>query len=153
MKMKRKYIIDGNNLIGKIPNLWAMQKKDKQSSREGLVFQLERYFYHKKIKVSLHFDGYQNANIKARGIKIIYSENTNADNKIKDEISFSDNPKLITVISSDFNVLDFARVNSCSTIKSEVFARDMNKKEDIEDEERLSKEIDNNEMKKLFGIE
>jgi len=51
------------------------------------------------------------------------------------------------------NVLDFARVNSCSTIKSEVFAREMNKKDDIADEERLIKSIDNNEMKRLFGIE
>lgn len=151
--MKRKYIIDGNNLIGKIPKLWKMQQKEKQSSREGLAFQLERYFYYKKIQVSLHFDGHENSHIRAKGIKIIYSENTNADNKIKDEISFSNNPKLITVISSDFNVLDFARVNSCSIIKSEVFAREMNKKDDIEDEEKLAKSIDNNEMKRLFGIE
>ncbi|MCF6270367.1 MAG: NYN domain-containing protein [Melioribacteraceae bacterium] len=151
--MQRKYIIDGNNLIGKIPKLWKMQQKEKQSSREGLVYQLERYFYYKKIKVSLHFDGYKNANIRGKGIKIIYSENTNADNKIKDEISLSNNPKLITVISSDFNVLDFAKVNSCSIMKSEIFAKEMNKKDDIEDEERLIKSIDNNEMKRLFGIE
>ena len=151
--MKRKYIIDGNNLIGKIPDLWKMQQKEKQSSREGLVFQLERYFYYKKIKVSLHFDGHENNHIKAKGIKIIYSENTNADNKIKDEISYSKNPKLITVISSDFNVLDFARVNSCAIMKSEAFAREMNKKDEIQDEEKLAKSIDNNEMKRLFGIE
>jgi predicted RNA-binding protein with PIN domain len=151
--MKRHYIIDGNNLIGKIPSLWKMQQKEKQSSREGLVFQLERYFYYKKIKVSLHFDGHQNGFIKAKGIKIIYSENTNADNKIKDEISFSNNPKLITVISSDLNVIDFARVNSCSVIKSEIFAREMNKKDEVEDEEKLVQGIDNNEMKRLFGIE
>ena len=151
--MKRHYIIDGNNLIGKIPTLWKMQQKEKHSSREGLVFQLERYFYYKKIKVSLHFDGHESSHIRAMGIKIIYSNNTIADNKIKDEISFSNNPKLITVISSDMNVLDFARVNSCSIIKSEVFAREIYKKDDIEDEESLTKGIDNNEMKRLFGIE
>ncbi len=151
--MKRKYIIDGNNLIGKIPKLWKMQLKEKQSSREALVYQLERYFYYKKIQVSLHFDGHKNANIRAKGIRIIYSEHTNADNKIKDEISLSNNPKLITVVSSDYNVLDFAKVNSCSIIKSEIFAREMNKRDDIEDEERLTKSIDNNEMKQLFGIE
>lgn len=151
--MKRHYIIDGNNLIGKIPKLWKMQQKDKQFSREGLVLQLGRYFYSKKIQVSLHFDGYKNSNIRATGIKIIYSENTNADNKIKDEISFSNNPKLITVISSDFNVLDFAKVNSCSIMKSEMFVREMNKKDNsIEDEEKLAKSIDNDEMKRLFGI-
>lgn len=151
--MKRKYIIDGNNLIGKIPKLWDKQKKDKQSSREGLVFVLERYFLHKKVGVSLHFDGHQSSVIIGKGIKITYSENTNADNKIKDEISFSDNPKLITVVSSDQNVLDFARVNSCTIIKSEDFAREMNKIDSFVDEEKIAQSISNNEMKKLFGIE
>ncbi len=151
--MQKTYIIDGNNLIGKIPQLWRMQKKDKQSSRSGLVFQLERYFHQKKIRVSLHFDGFQNEVIRGKGIKITYSNNTSADNKIKDEISLSNNPKLITVVSSDLNVQDFARVNSCSIIKSEQFAREMDKKEVIEDEEQIISEIDNDEMKKLFGIE
>jgi len=151
--MKRKYIIDGNNLIGKIPKLWNMQKKDKQSSRIGIVFQLERYFYQKKIQVSLHFDGHPNLAIKGKGIKITYSENTNADNKIKDEISISENPKLITIVSSDQNILDFARVNSCTIIKSEYFAKEMNKKVDFEDEEKISQSINKNEMKKLFGID
>ncbi|MBU0474601.1 MAG: NYN domain-containing protein [Bacteroidetes bacterium] len=151
--MKRKYIIDGNNLIGKIPKLWNMQKKEKQSSRTGLVFQLERYFHQKKIGVSLHFDGHPNEAIKGKGIKITYSENTTADNKIKDEISITDNPKLITVVSSDQNVLDFARVNSCTIIKSEDFAREMNKIDSFENEEKIAQSISNNEMKKLFGIE
>jgi predicted RNA-binding protein with PIN domain len=151
--MKRKYIIDGNNLIGKIPKLWDKQKKDKQSSREGLVFVLERYFHHKKVGVSLHFDGHQSSVIIGKGIKITYSENTNADNKIKDEISFSDNPKLITVVSSDQNVLDFARVNSCTILKSEDFASEMNKIDSFVDEEKIAQSISNNEMKKLFGIE
>jgi len=151
--MQKTYIIDGNNLIGKIPQLWRMQKKDKQSSRSGLVFQLEIYFHQKKIRVSLHFDGFQNEVIRGKGIKITYSNNTSADNKIKDEISLYNNPKLITVVSSDLNVQDFARVNSCSIIKSEQFAREMDKKEVIEDEEQIISEIDNDEMKKLFGIE
>lgn len=151
--MRKHYIIDGNNLIGKIPQLWNMQQKEKQSSRELLVFQLERYFFNKKIRVSLHFDGHESSHIGGRGIKIFYSENTTADNRIKDEISYSKNPKHITVISSDMNVLDFARVNSCSTIKSEQFAKEMNRKDNIEDEEVLTKSIDNEEMKRLFGIE
>jgi predicted RNA-binding protein with PIN domain len=148
-----KYIIDGNNLIGKIPELWKLQKKDKQASREGLAFRLERYFFQKKIEVSLHFDGFPKEAIKARKIKIYYSENTIADNKIKDEIANANNPKLITVISSDFNVQEYAKVNSCSIIKSENFAKELEKKDNIDDEEEIVKSISNEEMKRLFGIE
>jgi hypothetical protein len=38
------FIIDGNNLIGKIKSLMDLQKKDKQASREKLVLILDRYF-------------------------------------------------------------------------------------------------------------
>ena len=40
-KMNRKYIIDGNNLIGKHSEL---KRIDKKSVREALAYKLERYF-------------------------------------------------------------------------------------------------------------
>ncbi len=148
--MQRKYIIDGNNLIGKIPELKGL---NKQILREKLAFILERYFYDKKTNVSLHFDGFANAQIQARRLKITYSENRIADDKIRDEISYSNNPKLITLISSDNALRDFAKKNSCTIMSSEEFNREMNKSSKINDEEKLIKGIDNEEMKKLFGIE
>ncbi len=148
--MKRKYIIDGNNLMGKIPEYRGL---DKQVQREKLAYKLERYFYDKKVQVSLHFDGFQNTPIRARGLKITYSENKIADDKIRDEISYAKNPKLIILVSSDHALMDFAKKNSCTIITSEAFNREMNKPEKIDDEENIIKGIDNDEFKKLFGIE
>ncbi len=148
--MQRKYIIDGNNLIGKIPDLHGL---DKKVLRAKLTFILERFFYNKKVKVSLHFDGFANAQIRARGLKIIYSENRIADDKIRDEISYAKNPKLIMLVSSDNALRDFAKKNSCTIISSEEFNREMNKPANVNDEEKLIKGIDNEEMKRLFGIE
>lgn len=148
--MLRKYIIDGNNLIGKIPELKGL---NKEVLREKLAFILERYFFNKKTNVSLHFDGFANTQIRARGLKIIYSDNRIADDKIRDEISYTKNPKLITLVSSDNALRDFAKKNSCTIISSEEFNREMNKPSNINDEEKLIKGIDNEEMKKLFGIE
>jgi len=148
--MQRKYIIDGNNLIEKIPELKGL---NKEVLREKLAFILERYFYNKKVKVSLHFDGFANAQIRARGLKITYSENRIADDKIRDEISYAKNPKLITLVSSDNALRDFAKKNSCTIISSEEFNREMNKPVNVNDEEKLIKGIDNDEMKRLFGIE
>ena len=52
----RHYVIDGNNLIGKIGSLHKLQNKDKQGSREKLAFILERYFSGKNnIKVNTSF--------------------------------------------------------------------------------------------------
>ncbi len=151
--MIKHYIIDGNNLIGKIRNLWQLQQKDKQSSREKLAFLLDRYFYNKNIKVTLHFDGHPAGTIKTNKAKIVYSENKIADQKIKEEIEHSKNPKVIAVISSDQNVMDFAKVCSCTTITSENFAKDILRKKEDDDEESIQKSISDKEMKKLFGLE
>ena len=68
----KKYIIDGNNLIGKIQSLANLQKKDKQASREKLAHLVDRYFINKKIEVILNFDGFANQKINTSKIKLVY---------------------------------------------------------------------------------
>ena len=51
----KTYMIDGNNLIGKIKFLNQLQLKEKQSSREKLVFIVDNFFTGKNIKVLLFF--------------------------------------------------------------------------------------------------
>ncbi len=149
----KKIIIDGNNLIGKIKKFDLPVEKGGPSSREKLVFVLERYFLNKKIKISLHFDGFEKEVIKSSKIKIIYSENKSADENIKDEISGSKNPRLITLITSDFNLSQFGSVNSCSIIKSEIFAHNIQKKGKNDSEKNRINQIDISEIKKIFGVE
>ncbi len=149
----RKYIIDGNNLIGKIKSLQNLQNSDKQSAREKLAFLIESYFREKKAKVSLHFDGFQNIPIKMASAKVIYSENKTADERIKSEISVSKNPKLITVVTSDNNLKEFARVCSASVISSEDFAAELSRRNDKDEEEQRIRAINSvEEFKKIFNV-
>lgn len=149
---KITYIIDGNNLIGQMRDLSAIQKKDPQGSREKLALILDRYFSKKRVKVHLHFDGYANLAIKSFA-SIIYSDNKPADNNIKKQIESINNKKLITVISSDGNILEFARVCSCNIMKSEDFAKLLNKNEDDKSEEKIINSITNEEIKKMFNVD
>ena len=149
----RKYIIDGNNLIGKIKSLQKLQKSDKQSAREKLALILESYFHGKKAKVTLHFDGFQNIPIKMTAAKIVYSENKTADDGIKSEISASKNPKLITLITSDSNLREFARVCSTSVISSEDFAAELSRRNDKDEEEQRIRDMNSvEEFKKIFNV-
>ncbi len=149
----QKYIIDGNNLIGKIKSLHNLQKDDKQLVREKLSFLIDNYFHNKKFKVSLHFDGHPNLPIKMSTIKIIYSQNRTADEKIKEEISSYKNPKNIIVITSDNNLKEFARVCSCSVISSEEFSAEITKgNEKDEEEERIESINDIEEFKRIFKV-
>jgi predicted RNA-binding protein with PIN domain len=149
----QSYIIDGNNLIGKIKELQQLQKKDKQASREKLAFMIDNFFMGKKILVSLHFDGYQNTPIKITSGKIIYSQNQSADDKIKAEIIASGNPKTITLVSSDNNLRQFAQVCRASVILAEEFAAEIYKRDAADDEEKRIQSINNvEEFKRIFNI-
>jgi predicted RNA-binding protein with PIN domain len=147
------YIIDGNNLIGKISALMQLQKKDKQASREKLVIILDRFFTGKKAHITLHFDGHPGLGINSSKLKIVYSENQTADERIKNQISQSKSPRNIIVVTSDSNLAEFAKVCSSTVLLSENFAAEIKKNSVEEDELAKIKAIDNiDEFKKLFGI-
>jgi len=150
--MIQKYIIDGNNLIGKMKDLWALQKSDKQMSRIKLVKILDGYFRNRKVKVSLHLDGFAADPIPSEKLKLYYSNNKSADSKIKEEIDNSTVTKTILVVSSDHSVQNYAKVNSCKIIKSEEFVRELNAKQKNDKEDEITKSISDDEIKKLFGL-
>ena len=150
----KHYIIDGNNLIGKISSLQKIQQKDKQSSREKLAFMMDNYFHNKKAKCTIHFDGFAQQPIKITYSKIIYSNNQTADNEIKKQIEMSKNRKNLVVVTSDNNLSEFAHVCSCTVMKSEEFANTLQRK--VVDDEKNRIELmskDEDEFKKLFGVD
>jgi len=148
------YIIDGNNLIGKISSLMNLQKKDKQASREKLVYILDRYFVQKKASVLLHLDGYQAGRVNSSTMKIIYSENLTADEIIKKQISQSKSTRNIIVITSDSNLAQFAKVCSTTVISSEEFVAEIKKSTQTADEQYRIDSMNNiEEFKKLFGVD
>jgi predicted RNA-binding protein with PIN domain len=148
----KSYLIDGNNLMGKIRPIIKIQIKDKQMARERLVMMIEKYFNKRKGKVYLHFDGFPNAPLNLSKGNIIYSEKSKADKKIKEQIEITKNRKNLIVISSDHEIQNFARVCSCDVSSSEDFAKELTSRENINEEENRIKAInDIEEFKKLFG--
>ena len=114
---------------------------------------IDNYFSIKNAKVSLHFDGFPKDPIKILNAKIHYSNSSTADEKIKQEISASKNPKNIVVVSSDSNIIEFSRKCYCGIVKSEEFANQLVLSNVKKDEESRIDEINNiDEFKKLFGV-
>lgn len=146
------YIIDGNNLIGKIPSLKKLHSQDKQSSRSGLVSILNSYLAGKKVNISLHLDGFKNTPLTISIGKIIYSDKQTSDIKIREEIEGSKNPKLITLISSDYSLVQYARLNSCTIILSNEFWKMINRSNERNEEKNIVKSLEGekNYFKKLF---
>lgn len=147
------YIIDGNNLIGRSKMLKEVHSKDKQRSRAELVSMLNSYFAGKKLSITLHLDGFKNLTLSLSKGKIVYSDKQSSDTKIREEISKSRNPKLITLVSSDRPLADFARVNSCSIVKSEDFIKMMDVKKEANEEVRKIRDLENEKefFRKIFN--
>ena len=149
----RHYIIDGNNLIGKIGILQKLQNKNKQSSREKLAFILESYFLGKpNNRVSLHYDGFPGESIKVQNIKIIYSGKKTADDEIKSQIEYEKNSRNLIVVSSDLNLKEFARVCGCGWRSCEDFSREIINSSPEDEEKKKIDEINNDEFKRLFDV-
>lgn len=146
------YILDGNNIIGKDRELKQLQQIEPQLSREKLIPLIDRYFAKKKVKVSLHFDGFQKDIVKSSKAKIIYSDNKTADEKIRDQIESSKNSKKLVVVTSDRSLFEFAKVCSCTVIKSEEFLNQIRDEKTGRSESEIQEEIHNDEIKKLFGV-
>ena len=145
------YIIDGNNVIGKIPELFKLQKSDKQRSREQLVYLLQRYFHNKKINLTLHFDGFANIPLPLSKGKIIYSENKTADSLIKENIERIKNRKNIILVTSDNELKNFGKACGCTIVSSKDFGKVLTKGSSIDEEKLRTEEInDVEEWKRIF---
>jgi predicted RNA-binding protein with PIN domain len=145
------YIIDGNNVIGKVPELFKLQKSDKQRSREQLVYLLQRYFHNKKINLTLHFDGFANIPLPLSKGKIIYSENKTADSLIKENIERIKNRKNIILVTSDNELKNFGKACGCTIVSSKDFGKVLTKGSSIDEEKLRTEEInDVEEWKRIF---
>ncbi len=144
----KRYLIDANNLIGKIPEL---KKVKNNSSRDKLILLLQRYFSSKKVRVTIFFDGYPAEIIKSN-FEIVFSYNQTADELIKKTIEISVRNKNLNVISSDIEVYSFAKECGCTPIKSEEFYKNIiSSKSECSDDKPSQIEI--NEFKKLFNVD
>lgn len=150
----KHYIIDGNNLFHKIKKFEKLIKSENQNVREKLSFMIENYFAEKNVLTTIYFDGFENLPIKLNKVKIIYSENDSADNKIRSHIDSAKNKRNLVVISSDVkDIIRYAEKNGCTIIASEQFAKSLNNytNRNVNDEKENSG-ISVSEIKKMFDV-
>lgn len=139
------YLIDGNNLLGKLSNRDKSFRAENPSSRELLLIKVISYFHNRKDEVTLFFDGYESDKLRGGKIKIVYSNNRPADQLIRDRIDHSKKRANLVIVTSDNEIRNYARVCSCTTIKSEefsvnLFERKAPEKESHNDEKTTSED-------------
>lgn len=120
------YIIDGYNLIHAIPSLKKLLAHDGFQAREQLAYLISRLTLRKKFRCTIVFDGARppegHPSPTHSPLHIVYSSPQSADTKIKGMIDQSKNRSLLVIVSSDREILDYARVCSCTTHTSRHFS-------------------------------
>ena len=125
-------LIDGFNLIYKFVELEELIYQNKLAdARKGLLNKLREYKDITKSKIRVVFDGKKDVSLglkseKVRGIDVYYSLDYSADFLIKQFIKKDINPKMITVVSSDKDIINYASRFKTKTKTSEEFFKQIN---------------------------
>ncbi|MDH5654315.1 MAG: NYN domain-containing protein [Spirochaetia bacterium] len=124
-------LVDAFNLIYKFPDLEEkMYRGDLTEARRGLLDLLMRYkkSWKKKIELHVFFDGKKKHGDETRketvsGMETYFSIDLSADHLIKEFIKRNPSPGNLTVITSDKDILFFAKKFKCPFHTSEEFSK------------------------------
>jgi predicted RNA-binding protein with PIN domain len=120
------YLIDGNNLLGRI----APHELREPAGREGLVARLLAFQRVTRARIHLVFDG--NPDVSPTDIVVnpkftihYPGEGGSADDVIRDMIARQTDRRRFYVVSSDRAIRDEAKKKGLAPVTSEVFAREL----------------------------
>lgn len=119
-----RIIIDGYNLIRRIPELRALDKEDLEAGRDGLVQELSAYRAGRGYRITVVFDGTGSMHLgegseKRAGITIRYSaRGQSADSVIKRMCHES---QADIVVSGDREIIDAARRSGATPVSPDLF--------------------------------
>lgn len=120
------FLIDGYNLLHSIPSLKNLFPRDPFQAREQLIQYIAHATLKRRFRCTVVFDGDSSAEKVKQSlhapIHVVYSYPQTADEKIKQIIEHSKNRSLLVVITSDREILNFAKVCACETHTSKHFA-------------------------------
>ncbi|MBM3315018.1 NYN domain-containing protein [candidate division WOR-3 bacterium] len=120
------YIIDGYNLLHKLPELAGLAGSDLELARELLLGRLVCWRGRRGIAVTVVFDGTGRAATAPRaaaGVRVVFSRPPrSADAEIAALLAGHRSPRSVMVVSSDREVRTRARDRGAKTVLSEEFA-------------------------------
>ncbi len=144
-----RYLIDGFNLIYKFPELEEMMYRGElNSARSGLLAILTELKQIHRCSIHVVFDGKKNPGCSIRtenirNMEIDYSHDQSADYLIKQFVKNAKQPKTITVVTSDRDILFYINRFGAKKMESEKFSKMVNKLfQEKKEEEELQKEME-----------
>src|SRR5512137_2528320 len=120
------YLIDGNNLLGRI----APQELRQRTGRDGLVVRLLAYQRVTRARIHLVFDGNPEPTPTDVPVNPKFTihypgEGQSADDVIRDMIARQTDRRRFFVVSSDRAIRELAKKRGLDSVTSDIFAREL----------------------------
>ena len=148
-------LIDGHNLIGRLPDL----RLDDPDDEAKLVMRLRAYSARTRKRVTVVFDrglpGGRSRELSGAGVEVIFAAaGHTADGILRERIRRARDPRGLTVVTSDREIIAAAQARGARVMRSEEFSARLSAPapDRVEDDVRLSPE-EVEEWLKLFGAE
>lgn len=124
------FIVDGYNLINKIPATNRLKLEDKRKHLIDVLADMKKKMSPRN-KITVIFDG--DDSIFSPGqtrheIKVRFSRNEDADSLIKRTVSENKNPKVLVVVTDDNDIRSYVRREKVKLQSTEYFLRWVDKK-------------------------
>lgn len=128
------YLIDGHNLIARLPDI----ELDDPDDEAKLVIKLRGFVAKHKKKCTVVFDGgipggYSTMSNKSVSVIFASAIRSNADKVIKERIKKIPDPRNWTIVSSDNEVLNFAKSHKMQAQTSVQFMQTLNSRPRVQD--------------------
>jgi len=156
--IRRKYLVDGYNLLHQLPELRRQLEYNLETAREGLLIRLSAFSLSKSVEVSVVFDGIGESIPSPgrwRGLAVHFSRPPlKADPVIKKMISERKKNEDLVVITSDREIDMYARLCGVKVESSQTFAAAMLRNPSTELEKKNDHPISERELDewmRLFG--
>lgn len=153
--MMRKILVDGYNLIFQFPELRKMLERDLEQARDGLLIRLGSYANSRRIQIVVVFDGDGRVTEESyahREFRVIFSKPPEkADQVIKELIEKSRSEDII-VVSSDREIVDYARLYGVKTASSRQFAHEMSESTSHDVEKKFDHPMSQEELKEWMRL-
>jgi predicted RNA-binding protein with PIN domain len=120
------YLIDGNNLLGRI----APHELRERGGREGLVGRLLAFQKVTRTRIMLVFDGSPEPDptttvLNDKFTVLFPGQGQSADDVIREVIGRRTDRRKLLVVSSDRAIREFAKASGVTPVTSEAFAREL----------------------------
>jgi len=158
--MKHQILVDGYNLIYQFSELRKRLERDLEGAREVLVSYLSSYAVEKNVGMVVVFDGdgrLEGASENNENVKVIFSKlPEKADPMIRRLIDEKDSGTDLVVVSSDSEIISYARLSGIQVVSSQRFARELVEEPSLGVERKYDHSMGKEELEewmRLFGGE